>query len=231
MIKKSLVILMLALLAVPLLLQSTPTRAVTQRQVTLANGKIVEWPPQIDKPYPDLELVDHTGKIVKLSDFKGKVIVIEPVGMTCPACNAFAGGAKKGGVKGMQVQGGTESYVEYFPQYTGGVSLHDDRIVFINLILFNLQMQGATQEDAALWAEHFGLDKEKNTYVLAGGAELLAKPVYQASYDLIPGIQLIDKNFILRSDATGHNPRDSAWNTLMPMVPELLKEKQNEKSN
>ena len=207
--------------------KSTATSAAAPQQVTLASGKTVDWPPEVGKPYPELELVDATGKIVKLSDFKGKVIVIEPIGMTCPACNAFAGGAKKGGIKGMSVQGGTESIADYFPQYAGGVSLHDDRIVFVSLLLFNLQMKGPTQEDAALWSDHFGLGEHKNTYVLAGGQELLARNVYRASYDLIPGLQLVDKNFILRSDAAGHNPRDSMWETLMPMVPKLLEEKQD----
>jgi len=204
------------------------TNAATPLQVTLANGKTVNWPPVVAQPYPELELVDATGKIVKLADFKGKVIVIEPVGMTCPACNAFAGGAKKGGVKGMAVQGGTQSLAEYFPQYAKGVSLHDDRIVFVHLLLFNLEMKGPTQADAALWSEHFGLGAHKNTYVLAGGPEFLASDVYRASYDLVPGLQLVDKNFILRSDATGHNPRDSMWQTLMPMVPALLEEKADE---
>lgn len=194
--------------------------ASTPGQVTLANGKTVAWPPQVGKPYPDLELVDSRGNMVKLSDFKGKVIVIEPIGMTCPACNAFAGGRKKGGVKGMGVQGNTDSFADYFPQYAG-VSLHDERIVFVNLLLYNLQMQGPSQADAKLWAQHFGLDRHKNTYVLAGGPEL----VNNASYNLVPGLQLVDKNFILRSDSSGHHPRDNMWQTLMPMVPALLKEK------
>lgn len=187
--------------------------------VTLANGKTVAWPPEVGKPYPELELVDRTGKIVKLADFKGKVIVVEPVGMTCEACNAFSGGKDKGGFKNNTVQGGLDSAETFFPQYSG-ISLHDKRIVFVQVLLYNLQMQGPTQEDAALWAEHFGLDKSDNTYVLAGGKELIGS----ASYNLIPGFQLIDKDFVLRSDATGDNPKESIWTSLLPMVPKLVAE-------
>jgi hypothetical protein len=143
--------------------------------------------------------------------------------MTCEACNAFSGGKDKGGFKNTAVQGGLEPVAKFFPQYTG-ISLHDKRIVFVQVLLFNLQMQGPTQDDAALWAEHFGLDKYDNTYVLAGGKELLAAPVYQASYNLIPGFQLIDKDFVLRSDATGDNPKESIWTSLLPMVPKLVAE-------
>lgn len=200
-----------------------PRADAPSQKMTLASGKAIQWPPQVGQPYPDLELLDRNGKTVKLSDFKGKVIVIEPVGMNCPACNAFSGGAKRGGFKGNAVQGGTGSIEEYFPEYTGGLSLHDDGVVFVVLLLFSLEMKGTTPEDAALWADHFGLDG-KNTYVLAAGPAFLEQPHYQASYDLIPGLQLVDKKFILRSDATGHHPRDSMWNTLLPMVPALLKE-------
>jgi cytochrome oxidase Cu insertion factor (SCO1/SenC/PrrC family) len=44
-------------------------------------GPKVSWPPQLGQPYPDLELVDQTGQKTRLSSFKGKVILIEPVGM------------------------------------------------------------------------------------------------------------------------------------------------------
>lgn len=221
--KKSLSVLFvmgLCAAGIVVFLRMTAAADMTPKPVTLASGKTVAWPPQVGKPYPDLELVDSRGEMVRLSDFKGKVIVIEPIGMTCPACNAFAGGKKRGGVKGMSVQGGTESFADYFPQYAKGVSLRDDRIVFISLLLYNLQMKGPTQEDAKLWAEHFGLDAHKNAYVLAGGPELVGP----ASYNLVPGLQLVDRNFVLRSDATGHNPRDNMWTTLMPMVPKLLEE-------
>ena len=40
------------------------------------------WPPEVGKPYPDLNLYDHRGNLVKLSQFKGKVLLIEPIGMT-----------------------------------------------------------------------------------------------------------------------------------------------------
>ena len=34
---------------------------------------------------------------------------------------------------------------------------------------------------------------------------------------------LIDKDFVLRSDSSGHNPRDDLYRKLMPMVSSLLK--------
>ena len=40
------------------------------------------WPPQLGKPYPELTLSNYDGTQVKLSDFKGKVVIIEPI--ECP---------------------------------------------------------------------------------------------------------------------------------------------------
>jgi cytochrome oxidase Cu insertion factor (SCO1/SenC/PrrC family) len=42
-----------------------------------------DWPPKLNEPYPDLHLIDQTGSPTRLSDFKGKVILVEPIGMPC----------------------------------------------------------------------------------------------------------------------------------------------------
>ena len=76
-------------------------------------------------------------------------------------------------------------------------------------------------EDAKKWAEHFHFDRSKNRIVLAGAKEFLAPENYNASYNLVPGFQLIDRDFILRSDSTGHNPHDGLYTQLLSMVPQL----------
>ena len=44
------------------------------------------------------------------------------------------------------------------------------------------------------------------------------------SFNLVPGFQLIDKDFILRSDSTGHYPKDNLYSKLLPMVLQLLEQ-------
>ena len=68
-----------------------------------------EWPPKLNEPYPDLHLVDQTGSPTRLSDYKGKVILVEPIGIPCPACQAFCGGNMVGGFQGVQPQPGLPS--------------------------------------------------------------------------------------------------------------------------
>lgn len=48
-----------------------------------AGGELAfAWPPVAGQPYPDLELRDFRGETVQLSSFRGKVLLIEPIGMT-----------------------------------------------------------------------------------------------------------------------------------------------------
>lgn len=42
------------------------------------------------------------------------------------------------------------------------------------------------------------------------------------NFAMIPGFHLVDRDFILRRDATGHRPRHSLFGDLLPMVAELV---------
>ena len=49
---------------------------------------------EIGKPAPDFTGIDINGKTVKLSDYKGKIVVIESYNSDCPFChNHYASGA------------------------------------------------------------------------------------------------------------------------------------------
>ena len=45
---------------------------------------VTATPPEIGKPAPDFTLHDIDGKMVKLSDFKGKIVVLEWINEGCP---------------------------------------------------------------------------------------------------------------------------------------------------
>ena len=180
-----------------------------------------DWPPKMEELYPDLELIDQDGNQWNLSRFKGQVILVEPIGMNCPACQSFAGAHIKGPYGNITPQKGLDDFEGYFESYAGGLSLRDEGIVLVELLLYDLTMGPPTPKDAKGWAEHFGMKSQNNHFVVIPATDMRNK----ASYDLIPGYQLIDKNFKLRSDSTGHHPRDDLWRTLLPMVPKVLMEK------
>lgn len=173
------------------------------------------WPPQKGLPYPDLKLLDQTGRSVSLSSFKGKVIVVEPVGMNCPACNAFAGGNEKkfGPFPGMSAQSGLSSFRTLNSRNRGSQEL-----VFVQLLLYGPTMGVPSLKDAQDWARHFQMDRYSNEIVLVG-TKSMQNP---ASYNMIPGFQLVDRDFTLLVDSTGHNPQQDLYRELLPTLSRLL---------
>lgn len=178
------------------------------------------WPPELNQPYPDLELIDQEGTAFKLSALKGKIILLEPIGMTCPACQAFAGGYKYGAFGNGFVGGGVSSSIEeLLPLYTNGIYLPHRDIILVQLLLYDMAMGPPKPQDAKAWAEHFNMRLGHNKIVAVSPYDLRN----QASYNLIPGFQLIDQDFVLRSDSTGHHPQHNLYEYLLPMVPLLLR--------
>ena len=188
-------------------------KGVTKETVSLKSNPQF-WPPVLNQYYPDLELINQDGKKTR-----GRVIIVEPIGMSCPACQAFAG-ANRPGMKAygnFRPQPGLKSIDEMLSQYAG-VRLGDPGVVLVQLLLYNPSMKAPTLEEGQAWARNFGLSTRKNVFVLTGTEKL----VNNNSYNMIPGFQLIDKNFVLRSDATGHHPKNNLYTHLLPMIKSVL---------
>ena len=179
----------------------------------------VSWPPRVGEPYPDLQLVDQTGRLTSLAALKGRVLLVEMIGMTCPACQGFSGAKQRGTFGGVDSDGGLPSIDDLLVQYARGASLGDD-LVLVQLLLFDMKMGAPTADDARAWAAHFHRDAAKHQYVLAGGPALHN----QTSYVMVPGFQLVDRGFVLRWDATGHTPRHNLYTELLPAIPAILEE-------
>jgi hypothetical protein len=184
--------------------------------ISLACGP-QDWPPRVGAPFPDRQFMTHKGTPIRISDFKGKVVIVEPIGMNCPACNAFAGAARRGGFKGVQPQRGVKAFETYLVDYAGGASIGAD-LVLIQLLLYDFTMGAPGIQDAKMWAEHFGLERRDNVYVVFSEQDLRG----DASYNMVPGFQLIDQDSVLRFDSTGHRPQHSLTGKLLPAVRTLL---------
>lgn len=180
------------------------------------------WPPVVGERYPDLQLMDVRGERISLSSLAGRVILLEPVGMDCPACQGFAGANRPevGSFGDVRPQAGLPEVREMLEQYAH-VDPYDDRLVYVQLLLYDMKRAGAPTLDVARrWAEHFGIADLPDTYVLVGEPYLIGP----ASFRMIPGFQLIDRDFVLRYDAGGHHPVHDLWRELMPAVGGLLEQ-------
>lgn len=179
------------------------------------------WPPRVGERYPNLQLLDSRGDRIALESLAGKIILVEPIGMDCPACNAFAGANRPGssGFRGVKPQSGVPSIHEMLDQYADGISLSDDRIALVHLLLYRPGREGPPDlRMAQLWAEHFGIEVSENMLVLVGEPYLIGP----ASFNMIPGFQLIDADFVLQFDSSGHHPKHDLWRELLPAIPGLM---------
>jgi hypothetical protein len=176
------------------------------------------WPPAKGERYPDLELKDSAGADRRLSEFEGKVILVEPIGMDCPACQAFAGAEQKGAFGGAGVQQGMPSVEQILADQ--GVDPADPDFVYVQLLLYDFGRKSAPEVDkAAEWAAHFGMDERSNSVVLVGDARY----INPQSYAMIPGFHLIDREFVLQAYHAGHDrSSDDAWTVLFPKLRDLL---------
>ena len=102
----------------------------------------------------------------------------------------------------------------------GGVSLDDPEIVFVHLLLYGHDMEVPSLADAREWAEHYGIAERPNHVVLVGDGRMLGRETRA----MIPGLQLIDRDFVLRYDSTGQTPEHDMWTELWPAVAGFLTE-------
>lgn len=180
-----------------------------------------DWPPQVDALYPDLKLSDIEGKPVRLSQFRGKLLLIEPVGIGCRGCQAFAGGHVVGGLFGYQPQSGLKSIHEYAETYSG-TSLDDDRIHVIQILFYGPYASRApTLDEAKKWAEHYRAVAPHATVLVAQQSM-----VNKTTRGMIPGFHLVDRDFILRC-AAGNPPHQDLYRDLLPLLGELVGDRQS----
>lgn len=195
---------------------TSSTSSLDDKRLSLDRHGFEYWPPRLDQAYPDLLLRDQNGKLIKLSQLAGKPILIELVAIPCEGCQAFAGGNSLGSFSGVPVQKGLGSIHEYAQQF-GNVELGAD-IAFVQLLLYGKDLNAPTLEQTQAWATHFQMDARKRQLVLQGTNEMLGPE----TISLIPGFQLIDRDFVLRYDSSGHHPTHDLYRQLLPAIRELL---------
>ncbi len=178
------------------------------------------WPPVENRLYPDMELYNQDGKLTRLSDFSGNVIIVQPVAMSCPLTQAYSG-ANKSGKTPFRTCFPNNGIVD-FPQRMNdyaGISMNTPGLVFVQIIFYNMENQPPTIDDAKLWAKHFDLRTSNNQYVLVANPEMVTRK----SAMLIPGFQLIDRSFILRSDSTGVLPKRNLYLHFFPTLQDVFR--------
>jgi hypothetical protein len=102
----------------------------------------------------------------------------------------------------------------------GGISLEDESVVVVHLLLYGMDLDAPSMSEAREWEEHYGLDDRENHVVLVGDSRLVS----DASYSMIPGLHLVDRNFVLRYDAAGRRAPHDMWTDLLPGMASVIAE-------
>jgi hypothetical protein len=179
---------------------------------------MASWPPTVGQEYPDLDLIDAKGAMCKLKKFQGQVILVEFVGMTCPACSAFAGANDPavGHFRKVEPQPGLDSLAKLMTRYAH-LPLGTPNLAHVVVMACSMKMGVCSNEDAMAWADHFKILPYNGDYVFSA-----VRAQQPPAVAMVPGFHLIDKSFILRSDAAGDNPKESLENRTLPMIRRLL---------
>lgn len=179
------------------------------------------WPPKMNETYPDLELFDQKGQEFKISDFAGKILVIEYIDMSSPISQAQSGANLKGAFGIMQeVDQFAQEFHDVIAQTAQTkISWPNDNVVQIKIIAYTQDGSQATRDSAQNWAEHFGFTKENNVYV-----GITKKDIRNVkTQDILTGYQLVDANQKLRVDSAGPAPKHNLKLTLVPLFEDLLR--------
>ncbi len=183
-----------------------------------------EWPPRMNNPYPELELIDQEGKEFFLSDLKGKVIIMEYVDISLPKSQAQSGAALAGPYYGgdpEDIDKSIELFSEILRKNTETkMTLPNPNVIHLKVIIYGEAGAQASRDDAQGWAEHFNLRKTDNVIVAVPKKDMRS----DETQGIITGYQLIDKNMILRVDSAGTLPKHNLQLTFVPLVPKLIRQ-------
>ncbi len=164
-----------------------------------AENGALPWPPKMNESYPDIAFIKADGSPLRMKDLKGKYVVLHYRGMTCPACNAMAGRRE--------------------------LMWNDPRVVDVEVLLFNNAMKPATAADAREWAEKYRFQGDPNKIVVGAPAWTHGPELYQRTYKMVIGGQLLDKEGIVRASVVtpaGQTQPTHYWPKLKSMLDQWL---------
>ena len=185
-----------------------------------------QWSPTVGQTAPTLQVVDHRGEPFDLANLTEKVVLLEYVGMQCPACQSLSDAESFGTFGGVSAQPMLQSVKQLLERFGAGTDIQDDRLVFAQLILYDLDTGSPSFETVQDWASHFQFDQRPNHYVLKGTPQLQSK----IPTSMVPGFLLIDKQGLVRCLSDKSDPL-VLYEELLPMVPRLLAEGPEENEN
>ena len=97
-------------------------------------------------------------------------------------------------------------------------SLPNGEVIVLKLILYNQEGTQPSAADAENWANYYRLKTSDNFIVAVPANDFRG----EESDKIVPGFQLVDRDFNLRVDAAGPTPKHDFKMSLIPLIQKLL---------
>lgn len=169
------------------------------------------WPPQIGQQFPVMPMLSPTLEKRMTDSLRGRVTLIEYASMRSPATQALAGSGERGPYGAVNTYASLKVLESYFPTYSAGVQAGE--VNRVQILMVDLRSQIVSPALAKAWSDHFELETKHGRIVLIASAALLQG----SGSELIGGFQLLDKNMIVRGDATGARSK-TLFSGLFPLM-------------
>ncbi len=184
-------------------------------EVYLAQDQ-ASWPPQLGQQFPLMPILTPTLEKRMTDLFKGRATLIEYASMNSAATQALAGSGERGPYGAVARYPSLKVLESYFPDYSNGIQAGE--INRVQILMVDLHAQIVSPGLAQAWNEHFELESKRGRIVLIASAALLQG----SGSELIGGFQLLDKNMVVRADATGVRSK-TLFSKLFPALARLAR--------
>jgi len=172
--------------------------------------------------FPEIEFGMADKSVKKISDFKGKALLVELVDMASPLSLAWAGAkGRPGPLILFAPQPGVPSLRQSFKK--AGLSLEDPRLVHIQILVLSPERNPMRPWDFERWSRQFHQNLKKPPLLISGAPEFLLPPYDDETLSRLPGLFLVDKNGVVRSQAAGVEAERHLQSDLLPAAASLLK--------
>lgn len=171
------------------------------------------WPPETGYEFPSMLFLNANGQRRSMEEFRGRMVLVEYVWMGSPVTQALSGSNQRGPFGKVPINKQFKSLEQYFPEYSGGVSIND--VTLLQILMVDGASHEVTPETAKAWVKHFDLEAKRRT-VLIGTPALLRNEGSQ----LLGGFQLLDRNLVVRVDATRERSK-TLFSQLFPALPRI----------
>ena len=172
------------------------------------------WPMKIGQPFPEVDFLGYGGMRWRMSQLKGRVVLVMTVDMGDSSSTTLAGAKEAGMFQITPTLSDKHSLEETIRQTYPGFSFENPRIVVVEIITRNRAGFFPNVEEVNKWTDHFR-SARRGEVIVVGATGAMVGP---ESASAIPGMYLIDRQGITRFGFANNKRTPDTESTLYRMM-------------